>query len=228
MTTTAEQIKPYAPAFVACLYIAKLRTNRNQFVYGASGRRYVFKYSQEQRQCVREYTSREAFQKEELDIRGNVKNPYRVCTLMGSIDPVGAAIESVDSLINERLKVSGRDKQIALLKIARRINDAMEEMGVAPAETGPDYGHPIPKEGGEQIGNGSEMNTASEVASSSTEAVAAETSSDKPSDIPKCKNRELIRMPIDDLRTLGVRHGSTARDRATLIKFILEKQGGDK
>jgi hypothetical protein len=126
-----------APA--AVLYIANIRSARNQFVYGQSGHKYVFKHSKELGKLVREYASKEVFQREELDIRRNTRNPLHVCTMLGALDPVEAAQEAVVALIGERQRVAGHVRLAALTRIAELIGPAIAELGGISRSSDPEW-----------------------------------------------------------------------------------------
>jgi hypothetical protein len=246
MTTLAEPPKDETapPVFVACLYIANVRANRNQFVYGQSGHKYPFKYSATHDKLVREYASKEMFQREELDIRKNTHNPLQVCTMLGALHPVASAIEAVDALIAERLKVAGHVKREALVLIRNKIELALLQMfpsSVDPFTRGAVSGSPQPSasplpgepQSSEHLSSAPGDNKSippsttglSKEGPSQMEEKEIPAFVDATALIPKYKNRELIRMPIDELRALGKRYGLTFTAREVLVKEILAIQG---
>lgn len=139
------------PSYVACLYLANAKGSRPIDIYGKAGKRYKFLFSAAHRKHVREYVSMDQFRREELDMRKNTMQKFEICTLIGgAVDPVGSAIEAVELLINERLKVSGSVKQAALARLAKMIFDAIEKpvdsdrpLGIPQFVTLPDH-HTIP------------------------------------------------------------------------------------
>lgn len=193
---------PETPATVATLFIANIRTNRNQFVYGVSGAKYLFRFSKAHDRCVREYTTKAAFDKEELDIRKNVRNSLFVCTMIGSVGVVKSANDAVDALISERLKIAGHAKRDALLKLANKIEIALAAMF-------PESADPF-----------SRPSTTTEAA---PPALLAHESAPVEA-IPKFTTRELAKMGINDILALGARHGLTSRDREEIRKQILDIQ----
>jgi hypothetical protein len=123
----------------AILYIANVRSNRSQVVYGQSGHKYPFRYSKAHDKLIREYHTKEEFQREELDLRRNTRNPFHVCTLLGALDPVQSVLDALESLSKATLKVPAHRRKEALERIVERATKELDELAYLkdPAATVP-------------------------------------------------------------------------------------------
>lgn len=242
MTQISEPPAVADPSYVACLYLANAKGSRPIDIYGKAGKRYKFLFSPAHRKHVREYVSMDQFRREELDMRKNTMQKFEICTLIGgAVDPVGSAIEAVELLINERMKVSGSVKQAALARLAKMIFDAIEKPvdSDRPLESKREsittVYNPPPEPGAPAIYVHTHTLEGFSLPSPQENEVSAGAdgvfyeSSAKAEDWPKepiqfHNNRDLTRMKIDVLRDLGKQWGATTTMREALVEFILAKQ----
>lgn len=109
---------------VATLFIHNSRS-RYASVYGASGKKYEFRFNPKHNSLCREYFSPSQFAAEELDMRKTPVHQFVVCTLMGSTDVVTAAKESVIALGNADRQLQLPRQKAALYEVLELVNAAI-------------------------------------------------------------------------------------------------------
>lgn len=132
--TAQETTQPQAVA--ATLYLPRQKGERRVTVHGRAAK-YEFRYCPKRKKVLRDYSSLAQFQREEVDIRENTRNLVIVCTLLGNVDPVTNAKESLEGLIAAGLKVAKEHRINALKDLSMRARAEVEVLE-KPEEEAPE------------------------------------------------------------------------------------------
>lgn len=117
----------------ATLYVHNISPQRYLFVFGVKGK-YEFKWSEQHKKLVREYTSPAQFQKDEQDIRLNIRNQYCICVLTGSPHPVTYAREALEALIAAGRSIGSPERRAALAAIVATAEAAIAVIDAPPVD----------------------------------------------------------------------------------------------
>lgn len=192
----SEQPQAERPV-VARLYLPLVKSGRAQVVYGLSGAKYSFRCLPNGRP-TRDYHSLADFEREELDMRRNTRNPFAVCTQLGEQDPALRATEFLEELIKARLRVPLARRRETLLALQARITQALSELEVDAAPEPEPEPQPAPQQPAEPA------------PAEPAEPVAA------------FNEEQLMDMKWEELRALAKEHGVAPSSRAETVAALLK------
>ena len=213
--TATEPREPYAILYLDC------KAGSPQRVYGRSGTRYTFTPSDAvAKKPARVYYDPQIFEREEQDMRRNVKQLVAICTVVGSVNFAVRAESSVLQLIGSRQTLGAGKVRDALLRIKETVSVALEDIDRTVAVTQ----EPEPIISNEESGAGLAAADSQSQGLPIDKAGAASESS--PTRLPYINAQSLHALEINKLRELVKARGGgpQLRSREAMVNFVIEEQ----
>lgn len=205
---TEQEKQPFA-----ILYLPEAKSGQSLMIYGRSGVRYQFQpVPSLNNRPARVYYDPALFEREERDLRRNLKQVVVVCTSIGSLDPATRVSSALEQLIGSRQSIGAGAVRDELEKLSARVAEALEALDADCPNT--------------KSAQTSAATTTTPVSASAETQQAATTVGEEEdtSPIPVLNQPSLWALAIEELRALAKRRNVKGRSRKELVDGILLKQ----